>query len=189
MVLLLQEASSRSTIEGWHTYFSALRTVRGEERGNAILSSMPLDAPQAIELVQERQHRTAVMAHVRVAGTDLVLINVHLENRASWWKGGLPGDRGRARQMDALLARVPDGPGVLGGDFNTWFGTSEQAYRAAAAAFPDALETRARPTFRDRLALDHLFFRLPLGWRASSVVASSRYGSDHAPVVGAVITH
>ncbi len=187
-VLLLQEASPATRVEGLHAFFAPARTVEGVQRGNAILSSLPLIAARTIELPQGRQPRVAAVAQVRVGGNDLVLVSVHLENRASWWQGGLPGDGIRARQMDALLAQLPQGPGVLGGDLNVWLGTREHAYRAAAARFPDAIAPDPPPTFRERLALDHLFFRLPAGWRARSDLAESRYGSDHVPVVGAIET-
>lgn len=187
-VLLLQEASPATRVEGLHAFFAPARTVDGVQRGNAILSSLPLIAARSIELPQGRQPRVAAVAEVRVGRSGLVLVSVHLENRASWWRGGLPGDGIRARQMDALLAQLPQAPGVLGGDLNIWLGTRERAYRAAAARFPDAVAPDPPATFRERLALDHLFFRLPAGWRARSDVAKSRYGSDHLPVVGAIET-
>jgi endonuclease/exonuclease/phosphatase (EEP) superfamily protein YafD len=187
VVLMLQEASPRTCIAGLHCSFAAARRVRGVERGNTIMSSLPFVATESIELPRERQRRVAAAATIRVAGVDLLLVNVHLENRASWWKGALPGDRARARQMEALLRRLPPhGPGVLGGDLNIWLGTNERAYRAAAAAFPDAPGDQPLLTFKDRLALDHLFYRIPRGWKAVRYRAPQRYGSDHYPVVGVV---
>ena len=185
-VLLLQEASTATRVEGLHLFFAPALEVGGVPRGNAILSSLPLEAPRAIALPQGRQPRVAAVAEVRVDGHDLFLVSVHLENRASWWRGGLPGDGIRARQMDALLAHLPGRPGVLGGDLNIWLGTGEHAYRAAAASFPDALAPVPAATFRDRLALDHLFFRLPDGWNARSYPVRGRYGSDHLPVAGTI---
>lgn len=187
-VLLLQEVSPRS-LTGWlHVFFGAVRSTPGRERGNAILSTLPLAGTRVIPLPRERQPRSAVVAKIQVDGVDLLLVNVHLENRASWWRGALPGDRIRARQMAALLVQLPDGPGVLGGDLNVWFGARERAYQAAAARFPDALGSQPDPTFRERLALDHLFFRLPGGWQAIRHIEARRYGSDHHPVVGVLVT-
>ena len=183
VVLLLQEASARSRVEGFEWFFAAARRVRGVDRGNAILSSLPVLEARIIELPRERQRRVAAVAKVRLAGTDLTVVNVHLENRASWWKGALPGDRARARQMEALLAQLPPGPTILGGDLNIWLGTREQAYQAAAAAFPDGGGEKLPLTFRDRLTLDHVFYRLPTGWKALRYRAPQRYGSDHYPVV------
>ncbi len=187
-VLMLQEASPRNRIAGLAWFFALARTVRGIERGNAIISSWPLLTTRSIELPRERQRRVAAVATIRVAGVDLLLVNVHLENRASWWKGGLPGDRARARQMEALLKQLPPGPAILGGDLNIWLGTNERAYQAAAAAFPDAEGAQPLMSFKDRLALDHLFYRLPPGWKAVRSLAPRRYGSDHYPVVGVVVT-
>lgn len=189
VVLILQEASPRTCIAGLHCSFAAARRVRGVERGNAIVSSLPFATTETIELPRERQRRVAAAATIRIAGVDLLLVNVHLENRASWWKGALPGDRARARQMEALLQRLPtEGPAILGGDLNIWLGTSEQAYQAAAAAFPDAPDEQPLLTFKERLALDHLFYRIPDGWKAVRYRAPHRYGSDHYPVVGIVVT-
>lgn len=185
-VLLLQEASPSTRVEGLHAFFAPAGTGDGVPRGNAILSSVPLADARRIELPRGRQPRAAAVAGLRVDGTRLLVVSVHLENRASWWRGGLPGDRIRARQMDALLAQLPSLPGILGGDLNIWLGTREQAYRAAAARFPDAVAPVPPPTFRERLALDHLFFRLPPGWRARSFLPESAYGSDHYPVVGTI---
>ena len=186
--MLLQEATASTRLDGLDVFFAAASVDDGVARGNAILSSLPLEARRAIALPRGRQPRAAAVAHIRVAGVPLFVVSVHLENRASWWRGGLPGDEIRARQMEALLAQLPDAPGILGGDLNIWLGTREQAYRAAADRFPDAVPPDPPPTFRDRLALDHLFFRLPAGWSARSFLGKSRYGSDHYPVVAAVET-
>jgi endonuclease/exonuclease/phosphatase family metal-dependent hydrolase len=184
VVVLLQEASPRSRSASLHWFFAPARTSDGIERGNAILSSLPLREARAIELPRERQRRVAAVANVSVRGVEIAIVNVHLENRASWWKGGLPGDVARARQMDALLAQLPPGPGLLGGDLNTWLGPNERAHRAALARFPDLADSEPLLTFRERLALDHLLFRLPPGWRGDRARAAHRYGSDHYPVIG-----
>lgn len=188
VVLLLQEASPATSVEGLHVFFAPARATDGIERGNAIISSLPLADTRGIELPKERQRRVAAVATIRVGSQDLMLVNVHLENRSSWWTGGLPGDRARARQMEALLGQLPHGPGLLGGDLNVWLGTQERAYQAAAASFPDALNEQPPWTFRERLALDHLFYRLPRGWKASHARAPSRYGSDHFPLVGVLVS-
>jgi endonuclease/exonuclease/phosphatase family metal-dependent hydrolase len=188
IVLMLQEASPRTRLAGLQWFFAPARRVRGVDRGNAIMSSAPLVATRSIELPRERQRRVAAIATVRLADVDLLLVNVHLENRASWWKGALPGDSARTRQMEALLAQLPRGPGILGGDLNIWLGADEQAYQAAAAAFPDFTDAQPLLTFKDRLALDHLFYRIPAGWSAGRSLPMHRYGSDHYPVVGVIAT-
>lgn len=169
---------------GLTAFFAPTRSSAGTERGNAVLATRPLVDARAIELPRERQRRMAISAFTDVDGERLLVANVHLENRAAWWRGALPGDRMRERQMRALLAELPAGvPGVLGGDFNTWLGTSEPAYRLAAEQFPDGPPGPPVATYGDRLPLDHLLFRLPPGWSARWERAPSRYGSDHYPVV------
>lgn len=186
--LLLQEADADvldlARQLGLSAFFAPARLDEGAERGLAVLATRPLLDVRAIELPRERQRRMAIAAFTDVAGQRLLVANVHLENRASWWRGGLPGDRARERQMRALIAELPaDVPGVLGGDFNTWLGTTEAAYRLAAEQFRDGPSGPPVLTYGDRLALDHLLFRLPPGWTAHLARASTRYGSDHYPVV------
>jgi endonuclease/exonuclease/phosphatase (EEP) superfamily protein YafD len=55
-----------------------------------------------------------------------------------------------------------------------------------AIRFSDTPAGPSKPTFRDRLVLDHLFFDLPEGWTATRQVLPNRYGSDHHPVLGLV---
>jgi endonuclease/exonuclease/phosphatase family metal-dependent hydrolase len=188
-ILLLQEATPATKVDGVDTFFAHVRRDGDLELGSAILSSLPLANKRAIELPRERQTRMALTASVTVGGVDLLFVNVHLENRASWWKGGLPGDAIRGRQMEALLNQLPEGPGILGGDLNIWLGSSERAYQLAVARFPDVPEENPTPTFRERLALDHVLFRLPSGWTAVRARAPHRYGSDHFPIIAALVTH
>ena len=191
-VLLLQEVTTEEqrapralTVRpGLATYFSPVRRGNGRVSGNAILSTSPLASTRVIDLPRERQPRAAVTASVEVDGTRLFVVSAHLENRIAWTRGGLFSDGARGRQAEALIrALPPDAPGIVGGDMNTWLGPNEPAWRALLQRFPDTPE-RPRPTFRDRLVLDHLFFDLPNGWVATRQVIANRYGSDHHPVMG-----
>src|SRR4029077_16871873 len=76
--------------------------------------------------------------------------------------------------------------GILGGDLNTWLGPREPAWRDLLQRFPDTPRDPPQPPFHDRLVLDHLFFDLPAGWRATRRVVKDAYGSDHHPVVAIV---
>jgi endonuclease/exonuclease/phosphatase family metal-dependent hydrolase len=114
------------------------------------------------------------------------VVSTHFENRLSWLRGGIFGDRARGRQAEALLRALPDGPGILGGDINTLLGPAEPAWRLLAMRFPDTPTHDADPTFRERLTLDHVFFDLPDGWTSSRRVIEDRYRSDHHPVLGMV---
>ncbi len=164
-----------------------------EDRGNAILSSLPLDDLGAIELPFERQRRVAVAATVtgrspNGAPWHMRMVSAHLDNmvgaRRLWFAGGT---FARARQARALVDYVQDDEiAVLGGDFNTWFGFAEPAFQHTARAFPDTDVKDTRPTFHHLLRLDHLFFRLPDGWTASFERGRSQYGSDHWPLVATV---
>jgi endonuclease/exonuclease/phosphatase family metal-dependent hydrolase len=161
-----------------------------QDRGNAILSTLPLQGLAAIELPYERQRRVAVAATVRLespGGTPLELrvVSAHLDNRVGtrrlWFAGGL---FARARQARALVEVLQgEEAAVLAGDFNSWFGFGELAVRETLGAFPDTPLTDGRPTFRYLLRLDHVFVRLPDGWSVASRRGPRRYGSDHWPII------
>jgi endonuclease/exonuclease/phosphatase family metal-dependent hydrolase len=187
-ILLLQEFIDRGdrTFAGAGgrplTLFSS--PVRGAS-SNAIVSSLALEDPRTIDLPRERQLRAAVVATVRAANTPLFVVSTHFENRLAW-RDGLFGDGARERQADTLLERLPAGEhGVVGGDFNTMFGPDEPAWRLLLERFPDTPD-KPRPTFRDRLVLDHLFFDLPEGWSVKRRVIAGQYGSDHHPVIAEI---
>ena len=161
-----------------------------QDRGNAILSSIRLDALSAIELPFERQRRVAIAAtvagHTR-AGTPwrLQVASVHLDNLSGMRRAWVGSEYGRARQARSLTDML-DGnhPTILAGDFNTWFGFLDQAYIETARAFPDTRVIDRRATFRGLLRLDHMFFRLAQGWHMEVHRAASTFGSDHYPLVG-----
>jgi endonuclease/exonuclease/phosphatase family metal-dependent hydrolase len=162
--------------------------VGSSRRGNAILSSRPLVDPHALDLPEERQHRVAAAARIELHGQTMFLVSAHLENRLDLLRGGPFGDRARGRQADALVDALPaDASGIVGGDMNTMLGLDEPALRRLRERFVDTPREPSRPTFRGRLVLDHLFFDLPAGWRATRDVVSDRYGSDHHPVIGVVV--
>ena len=168
-------------------FFTPVRDDGRRIRGNAIVATRPLLDTRAIDLPRERQRRMAVVAEMDVGGHRMFVASVHLENRVSWLKGGLLSDKARGRQAEALVGALPAAePGILGGDMNTWLGEREPAWRAFARRFEDTPPARLRPTLRDRLVLDHLFFDLPPEWHASRRVLEDAYGSDHHPVVGVI---
>lgn len=157
-----------------------------EDRGNAVLASVPLGGYTAFELPFERQRRIALEVSVPIAGRtgprSLRLATAHLTNMVGHhlW---MFSEFGRTRQAEALARALDDEPMVLGGDFNTWFGDADAAYRALARRFARVDETDTRPTF-GVLRLDHFFVRLPPGWHFTYHRADDRYGSDHYPLVG-----
>jgi endonuclease/exonuclease/phosphatase family metal-dependent hydrolase len=163
-----------------------------EDRGNAILSTLPLSNLTAFELPFERQRRVAVGATVNGSsrsGTpwQLRVVSAHLDNMAGPKRLWIGAEFGRVRQTRGLIDQLSnERPLVLGGDFNTWFGFTDEAFRETARAFPGTRVTDRRATFRGLLRLDHLFFRLPDGWNARFHRADERYGSDHYPLIATI---
>jgi endonuclease/exonuclease/phosphatase (EEP) superfamily protein YafD len=183
-VLLLQEAGpdvlNLAARERLSAYFEPVHPARG----NAMLSTRPLVNARTIELPRERQRRVAVAATIHMDAQPLRVVSTHFENRVSWWRGGLFSEGARLRQAEALIAALPPGgPAIVGGDFNAWLGRDEPAWRALSARFPDGPPPLSRPTFRERLFLDELFFDLPEGWRVTRRIVDNRYGSDHHAVL------
>jgi endonuclease/exonuclease/phosphatase family metal-dependent hydrolase len=204
MIRSLRPDGSREEIEAvarrldLHAYYvpsmrNGAPSASAEDRGNAILSTLPLTELSAIELPFERQRRVAVaaaVAGISSAGTawKVRVVSAHLDNmvgaRRLWIAGG---EFGRTRQARGLVSALQGGEAlVLGADLNSWFGFDDGAYRAAAAAFPGTTVTDRRATFRGMLRLDHLFFRLGEGWRARFARADDAFGSDHYPLIGEI---
>ena len=163
-----------------------------EDRGNAILSNLPLTDLMAIELPFERQRRVAIAATIAgrtTAGAPwrLRVVCAHLDNIGGAKRAYLGAEYGRTRQARALVTLLAGSePTVLAGDFNTWFGFVDRAYIELARAFPQTRMVDRRRTFHGLLRLDHVFYRLAPGWHAEFRRGDERFGSDHYPMVGAV---
>jgi endonuclease/exonuclease/phosphatase family metal-dependent hydrolase len=191
IVFLLQEVAEADVrgIAGppWTMFLAPVRRDGAQVRGNAILADLSIEGPRVMPLPRERQPRAVALGSVTVGGHSLFVASAHFENRVSWWRGGLLSDTARGRQAEALLQVLPsDRPGILGGDFNTWLGPNEPAWRALARRFPETSDWPRAPTFGDRLVLDHILVDLPDGWRYVRRVLPDRYGSDHHPVLALV---
>ena len=171
---------------------------RPEDRGNAILSTLPLGGFEAFELPLEKQRRVAVSAVVLLLSaeeeeTEVRFVNLHLDPRSAWGAFHRSLGAGRAEQAEAIAGLYGGDPlVVLGGDLNTWFGgRGEEAVRILSEPFPQP-ESRGDsrtvhgPGPLPDLLLDHLFFRLPAEMSATYTVIDDRYGSDHHPVVGRI---
>ena len=160
------------------------------DRGNAILSTLPLTDPAAVELPGARQRRVAVDAcvpldfdgHAVAFAVSSAHLNVLGPARTLWIFGATTS---RAHQASALIGSRPDGPAILGADVNSWQGSDERAVRTLLRAFPNTPVSRTT-TFRGGLMLDRMFFRLPANWSAQVTRAPDRYGSDHYPMVGTI---
>jgi endonuclease/exonuclease/phosphatase family metal-dependent hydrolase len=167
------------------------RGHRAADRGNAILSTLPLSDAMAIELPGERQRRVAIAARVPIdvggRRMDVSVGVAHLDTlggaRALWLFGAAGA---RARQAAALRHVLPAGAAILGADLNSWMGPGEPAVRTLVDLFPSTPYGRHEPTVTGGLVLDYLLFRLPSEWRSYAARASERYGSDHYPIVGSI---
>ena len=101
-----------------------------EDRGNAIVSTLPLASPAVIELPFEHQRRAAALAVVEGrtrAGSAwrLAVVDVHFDTALALTRGGpLAARRRQAAALIDALAAAPDDM-VLGGDFNTIQGGAE----------------------------------------------------------------
>jgi endonuclease/exonuclease/phosphatase family metal-dependent hydrolase len=169
---------------------------RREDRGNAILSTLPLSDPVVIELPYERQRRAAVAARISLPLADgerlpLRLVNTHFDNtsRRLWRSFG----SGRARQARGLLEVLSkDEPVVMGGDLNTWFSESaEDSVVLLRGRFPlpetiPDNDTYSPPYVLPRRLTDYLLFDLPDGWEAGYRVSQDWRDSDHAPLIGRI---
>ena len=151
-----------------------------EDRGSAILSTLPLSEPIAVELPGERQRRVVIIA--RAASVSLAVL--HLDALGGgrrlriFWTPWM-----RDVQVRSTAPLLPDGPLVIGADLNTWHGRDELATRFLGQLF------RATPLSVDRQGLglrvlDYMFFRAGADRRAYYRQVEHRYGSDHRPLVG-----
>ena len=178
----------------WAIYVPSMRNgqpgATSEDRGNAILATRALDDVTAIELPLERQRRVSIAATAPVsvnggAAKPLRVVNTHFTNMVMhhFW---ILSESGRLRQARALAKALPqDGPLVVAGDFNAWFGFRDAAYRELAAGMTKPAREDRRATFGP-LRLDHMLFRLPDGWRTELRRANSKYESDHYPLIATI---
>lgn len=171
------------------------------DRGNAILSSLPLEDAQAIELPLVLQRRVVVAASLQLGGSRIRLVSAHLDPR------GPPGHRwsgaaGRAVQAQHLVNSLPNGLVVLGADLNLGRGRFERAWRVLSdQGFTLGVPPTSpmwRHTFHalPRLVLDYLLIRDPdhLVYRAKVHRLDEHprdrgprvFGSDHHPLLARI---
>jgi endonuclease/exonuclease/phosphatase family metal-dependent hydrolase len=174
-------------------YVPSMRNGRGapyEDRGNAILSTLPLSDLTAIELPIDRQRRVAISATVQ--GVDgrgrswrLRLVTVHLDALVGAKRLWICGTGWRGDQARAVTGQLEESePAVVGADLNTWLGGRwESAYRRFARVRPGPPSASTGPPRDAHGRLDYVFFRLPPGWTKESRRLDRRFGSDHRPIV------
>ncbi|HSH45711.1 MAG TPA: endonuclease/exonuclease/phosphatase family protein [Longimicrobiales bacterium] len=183
-------------------YAPSMRSGQGaggaaSDRGNAILSTLPMAAFRAIELPVARQRRVAAVAMVRgMTSTgeewELEVASAHLENDARGWANDA---RARVLQAEALLEGLSDdGPAVVAGDFNSWtLGPDEAVVHTMLDEFEETPPFPPGPTYVRgfgfvRRYLDYMFFRLPDDdARVRYRRLDDLYNSDHYPLMGWVV--
>lgn len=174
------------------------------DRGNAILSTLPLFDAAATELPLARQRRVAVSASIRAGRGVLRLHSAHLDPRGRGSRDIL-GTAGRLLQVRGLIESldVEDGvPHILGADLNLARQRREPAFRAlTAAGFATGVPPRD-PTWR------HTYHRVPrliLDWllvlNRGAVICGAAvrrldehprdrgpavFGSDHHPLLARI---
>jgi endonuclease/exonuclease/phosphatase family metal-dependent hydrolase len=148
-------------------YVPSMRNSTSQsDRGNAILSSLPLEEASGVELPLVLQRRVAVAAGVRLGRSKVRVVSAHLDPR------GPPGHRwsgaaGRALQAQHLVSSLSNGFTILGADLNLGRGRYERAWRILRqAGFQFGVPPTApswRHTFHalPRLVLDYLLIRDP----------------------------
>ena len=163
-----------------------------EDRGNAILASVPLSDFAAIELPLETQRRVAVTALAHPPGRPAVrVVSFHLDVAASLLRVLTTGNgtrylqgMGLVRGLEALEAGDATVPAatVIGGDVNTW-SEKETVIRHLVERFPESPTPTDEGT-RGPFPTDHLFVRAAPGSGISVAEGSYRvipdeYSSDH----------
>lgn len=179
---------------------------RREDKGNAILASIPLSDLVAIELPLEASRKVAVAATVTLpTGGRLQVVDVHLDVSASLARILLSGNAWRLEQVNALIDGLElaessrgemSGEGraiatLVAGDFNVW-SRDNSALKRLEREFPES-PPRIRQTTRGAFPPDHLFFGAARDGRVQLVPGSYRridepHYSDHQAVAVQVVT-
>ena len=179
-----------------------------EDKGNAVLSTLPLSNVTAIELPFENARRVVVSATVRGASNrNLRVASIYLLTMATPWRILTTGNGSRLREALALIdalekierreareRRVDAGPErtvstLGGGDLNTW-STRETALQHLREYFRDSPAALSEPT-RGAFPTDHLLLRAgdPGAGEPDAIEAGSyrrverTFNSDHHPIV------
>jgi endonuclease/exonuclease/phosphatase family metal-dependent hydrolase len=183
-------------------YVPSMRNGAGaSDRGNAILSDLPLGHAWAFELPLVLQRRVPVGATLLLEGGPLHVVCAHLDPRgppgAAWL-----GVAGRAAQATYLLEQVVGDTVILGADLNLGRGRRERAWRLLHEADFGAGVPPVLPSWRHtfhalpRLVLDYVLVRDRLGQLAAARIerldedprdrGATVFGSDHHPLVARV---
>jgi endonuclease/exonuclease/phosphatase family metal-dependent hydrolase len=183
-------------------YVPSMRNGTGaSDRGNAILSDLPLAQVRGFELPFVLQRRVPLVASLSTADGTIQIVNAHLDPRGPAG-ARVVGGEGRARQTRYLLDRLADTLTVLGADLNVSRGKRERAWRllhhAGFTTGVPAVRQPWRHTFHalPRLVLDYLLLRDEAGRVAAASVerldehprdrGATVFGSDHHPLLARI---
>jgi endonuclease/exonuclease/phosphatase family metal-dependent hydrolase len=171
------------------------------DRGNAILTPLPLGPAEPVELPFALQRRVAVGAETTVSGRRLRLLSAHLDPRGPVGHKWL-GAAARGNQTAHLLSALEDSTVVLGADLNLGRGRAERAWRLLAEQGFEHGVPPVPPTWRHtyhalpRLVIDYILVRNREGAIRSCRVSRvdedaadrgpSVFGSDHHPLLARV---
>jgi endonuclease/exonuclease/phosphatase family metal-dependent hydrolase len=180
---------------GWWLYYApSMRNGDGlgqqaEDRGNAILSSLPLGDVEALELPFAVQRRVALAATVSDSQKRprLRVAVTHFDTRApllrGWIFGGPAARNKQAKEFVSVLKKFEADPLplVVGGDLNTYLGS--KAVIETMSGLAPHTDCGNQPTHTWGGRLDHLFASVPASWPGRCVRGDSTFGSDHYPLI------
>jgi endonuclease/exonuclease/phosphatase family metal-dependent hydrolase len=186
-------------LDWWMFYVPSMRNgdragTMAEDRGNAILSSIPLESLQVVELpfgVQRRVVAGAVVHDDRRA-IRFRVATLHLDTRAPLIRGFILGAavarNQQARSLAEMMGRWAQNasPLILGGDLNSYWGPLESSVGTLSVVAPH-VSCGGKATHISGFRLDHVFVRPTSEFEVGPCQRlDSRFGSDHYPLVLAV---
>ncbi len=170
--------------------------ARREDKGNAILASVPISDFIAIEVPLEASRKVVVGASLALPdGGQLRVVSVHLDVAAGLARILISGNSWRLEQaltvIEALELTESAIATLVAGDFNVW-SADESALKVFRREFPESPAWTGRPT-RGAFAPDHLFFAAARDGRVQLVPGSyrrldERFHSDHYALSTQVMT-
>lgn len=173
-------------------YVPSMRNgIEREDRGNAVLSTLPFTEAYAFELPFRKQRRVGIAVTVTVRDAEVLrplrLVNVHFDTsqpgRRLYVLGNPRPEQARAtlKYIEMMETKTP--LAILGGDLNTFLPFEDAAdHTRRDWARNHGTEDAART--RGMTRLDYLFFRLQGELCGHTRRAPARFGSDHYPVIG-----
>jgi endonuclease/exonuclease/phosphatase family metal-dependent hydrolase len=113
--------------------------------------------------------------------------SAHLDNRSRLGRIFASLGTARVRQARGLIRSLalepPRAVEVVGGDFNTWRGRTEEVVGIMRQAFPESPKPVHGATHAAGMHLDYLFARGPANAVSGQRKVPGRFGSDHGPIL------